>query len=81
MRPFASTIAGLLGAVGGSAGGERHAVDDEEHVRVCTDAQTERERPHGGEAGIHTQLAEGEFEVIHIATPPSDRHWQREMPE
>src|SRR5256885_16301546 len=27
---------------------------------------------HGGEAGVLQQLAEGEFEIIHIAMPPSD---------
>ena len=38
-----------------------------ENGRVRTNAQREREHSHGGEAGVLQQLAEGEFEVVHVS--------------
>src|SRR6266516_7150487 len=52
---------------------EQQFVDLAKNSRVSPDAEREREHGHGGEAGILQQLAKGEFEIIHNATPPSDR--------
>src|SRR5213082_1598539 len=57
-----------------------YCVNDTENGRVRPDAQREREHGHGGEAGVLQQLAEGEFQIIHISAPPSDRLSRRAAP-
>src|SRR5438874_10385756 len=51
---------------------QEYCVYDAEDRRVRSDSKREREHGYGGEAGVLQQLAEGEFEIIHNATPPSD---------
>src|SRR2546426_185513 len=52
---------------------KQYPVDNAENRGVRPDAQREGEHGDSGEAGILQQLAKGEFEITHNATPPSDR--------
>ena len=52
---------------------QHHLINEAENRCVRPDAERKCEHGHGGEAGILQQLAESEFEIIHNATPPSDR--------
>src|SRR5437762_710288 len=52
---------------------QHHLINEAEDRGVRSDAQREREHRYGGKARVLQQLAESEFEIIHNATPPSDR--------
>src|SRR5437773_3849932 len=52
---------------------KKHGIHNTKNRRVRPDAEREREHGYGREAGVLQQLAEGEFEIIHNAAPPSDR--------
>src|SRR6266404_5394713 len=52
---------------------KKYAVNQGDYGQINSDAKGEREHGDHGEAGVLQQLAEGEFEIIHNAAPPSDR--------
>ena len=45
---------------------KQQRVQNAEHRSVDAKAEGEREHGHGGEAGILQQLAQGEFDVVHL---------------
>src|SRR5205823_4913964 len=59
---------------------QHHGIDQREDGRVGADAEGEREHHDRGERRIAKQYAERVAEVIHTATPPSDRPSLRAAP-